>query len=62
MKCRVIKGFIDKMTDTPYDAGKIYECDNKRFAEIQSKGNYLVVLDEKAAVKPNNKPEKTLKK
>ena len=62
MKCRVIKGFIDKMTDTPYDAGKTYECDNKRFAEIQSKGNYLVVLDEKAAVKPNNKPEKALKK
>lgn len=60
MKCKVIKGFIDKMTDTPYDAGKIYECDNKRFAEIQSKGNYLVVLDEKAAVKPNNKPEKAL--
>lgn len=61
MKCRVIKGFIDKETGIPYDTGGTFECDKKRFNEIQSKGNYLVVLDEKAAVKPNNKPEKATK-
>lgn len=62
MKCRVIKGFIDKETDIPYDANKTFECDKKRFNEIQSKGNYLVVLDEKAAVKANKQPVKALEK
>lgn len=62
MKSRVIKGFIDKETGIPYDAGKIYECDKKRFNEIQNKGNYLVVLDEKTAVKANKQPVKALEK
>lgn len=62
MKCKVIKGFIDKETNKPYDANKTFECDKKRFNEIQSKGNYLVALDEKAAVKANKQPEKALEK
>lgn len=62
MKCIVIKGFIDKETGIPYDANKPFECDKKRFDEIQSKGNYLVVLDEKAAVKANKQSVKALEK
>lgn len=62
MKCMVIKGFIDRITDIPYSYGDVYECDKKRFEEINSKGNYLVVIDEKTAVKANKQPVKALEK
>lgn len=62
MKYRVSKGFIDKFTGIPYNAGDTYECEKKRFNEIQSKGDYLVILAEKTAEKANKKPIKTLEK
>lgn len=62
MKCRVIKGFIDRITDIPYSYGDVYECDKKRFEEINSKGDYLVATSEKSTVTANMKPEKALEK
>lgn len=60
MKYRVLKGFIDKVTGIPYNAGDTYECEKKRFNEIQSKGGYLVILAEKTAEKANKEPMKEL--
>lgn len=61
MKCKVLKGFIDKNTDKPYEYGSLYECEKSRFDEINSKGNYLAVLKEKTADKATQEP-KTEKK
>lgn len=58
MKCKVLKGFIDKNTNEPYNANDVYDCTEKRFKEIQAKGNYLVAMPEKVAEKGNKKPEK----
>lgn len=60
MKYRVLKGFIDKVTGIPYNAGDTYECEKKRFNEIQRKGDYLVILAEKTAEKANKEPMKAL--
>lgn len=61
MKYRVLKGFIDKNTDKPYEYGSLYECEESRFDEINSKGNYLAVLKEKTAGKATQKPTKATK-
>ena len=58
MKCKVIKGFIDKHTGKAYDASSLYDCTEKRFKEVQAKGNYLTPEPEKVAEKGNMKPEK----
>lgn len=42
MKCKVLHGFIDKETGKAHEAGSEYECTEKRFNEIQSKGKHLV--------------------
>lgn len=62
MKCKVLKGFIDKKTGKPYDAGSDFECSESRFKEIQKKGMYLSVTEEKAAENGTEKPEKASKK
>ena len=62
MKCKVLQGFIDKKTGQAHEAGSEYECTEKRFSEIQSKGKYLVAEAEKAAETGNMKPEKATKK
>lgn len=51
MKCKVLQGFIDKKTGQSHEAGSEYECTEKRFNEIQSKGKYLVAESEKSAEK-----------
>ena len=56
MKCKVLHGFIDKETGQANEAGSEYECTEKRFNEIQSKGKYLVSEAEKAAEKGTQKP------
>lgn len=58
MKCKVIKGFIDKETKKPYEVGAEFECTEDRFKEIKSRGMYLSKVDEKTAEKGNKKPEK----
>ncbi len=58
MKCKVIKGFIDKHTGESYSLNDVYDCTEKRFKEVQAKGNYLVDMPEKSAEKGNKKPEK----
>lgn len=62
MKCKVVKGFIDKETKKPYDAGDEFECSRTRFDEIQKKGMYLSEIEEKAAGNGTEKPEKASKK
>ena len=61
MKCRVLIGFIDKNTGKPHDCSSPYECDKARFDEINSKGNYLAVIEEKTAEKATQKPTKATK-
>lgn len=61
MKCKVLKGFIDKNTDKPYEYGSLYECEKTRFDEINSKGSYLAVIEEKMAEKATQKPTKATK-
>ena len=56
MKCKVLQGFIDKETGQANEAGSEYECTEKRFNEIQSKGKYLVAEAEKADEKGKQKP------
>ena len=56
MKCKVLQGFIDKETGQAHEAGSEYECTEKRFNEIQSKGKYLVAKAEKSAEKGTQKP------
>lgn len=58
MKCKVLKGFIDKNTSESYSVNDVYDCTEKRFKEIQAKGNYLVAMPEKVAEKGNKKLEK----
>lgn len=58
MKCKVLKGFIDKETKKPYEVGADFECTEDRFKEIQSNGMYLSKVDEKNAKKGNKKPKK----
>jgi hypothetical protein len=41
MKYKVLSNFIDKNTGELYKKGASYECDKKRFEEIQSKGIFL---------------------
>lgn len=62
MKCKVIKGFIDKESKKPVEAGKEFECTEKRFEEIQSKGMYLSAIEEKTAVNENKQPDKAQQK
>lgn len=62
MKCKVIKGFIDKESEKPVEAGKEFECTEERFKEIQSKGMYLSAIEEKTAENENKQPEKANKK
>ena len=56
MKCKVLQGFIDKETGQAHEAGSEYECTEKRFNEIHSKGKYLVAEVEKSAEKGTQKP------
>ena len=49
MKCKVINPFIDKVTGKRIE--KEYECTEARFKEIQSKGNFLVKVEEPKADK-----------
>ena len=41
MKYKVLENFRDKYTDELYKKGDSYECDKKRFDEIQKQGNFL---------------------
>lgn len=61
MKCKVLKGFIDKNTGKPHEYGSLYECEKARFAEINGKGSYLAVIEEKTAEKATQKPTKATK-
>ena len=61
MKCKVLQGFIDKETGQAHEAGSEYECTEKRFNEIQSKGKYLVAEAKKAAEKGTQKPKTEIK-
>lgn len=61
MKCRVLKGFIDKNIGKPYESGSLFECDKSRFDEINSQGNYLVAIEEKTADKGKEKPKTAMK-
>ena len=61
MKCKVLQGFIDKETGQAHEAGSEYECTEKRFNEIQSKGKCLVAEAEKAAEKGTQKPKTAMK-
>lgn len=61
MKCRVLTGFIDKNTGKTHEHGSLYECDKARFGEINSKGDYLTVMEEKTAEKAAQKPTKAMK-
>ena len=41
MKCKVLTNFIDKYTGDIHKKGEFYECDKKRFNEIQAQGIFL---------------------
>lgn len=41
MKCKVLSNFIDKNTGKVHKVGEFYECDKKRFNEIQAQGIFL---------------------
>ena len=41
MKCKVLTNFIDKNTGELHKKGSVYECDKKRFDEIQKQCNFL---------------------
>ena len=41
MKYKVLSNFIDKNTGNLHKKGEIYECDKKRFNEIQAQGIFL---------------------
>ena len=51
MKCKVIRPFIDKETKKRIEKEKEFECTEARFKEIQSKGNFLVKVEEPKAEK-----------
>ena len=62
MKCKVLKGFIDKESGKPIEHGSTFECTEARFKEIQAKGDYLSMISEKVAETGDMKPEKATKK
>ena len=41
MKYKVLSNFIDKNTGKVHKKGELYECDKKRFDEIQKQGDFL---------------------
>ena len=41
MKFKVVSNFIDKNTGKVHKKGEFYECDKKRFNEIQAQGIFL---------------------
>ena len=41
MKYKVLTNFIDKYTGNVHKKGEFYECDKKRFDEIQKQGDFL---------------------
>lgn len=58
MKVKVIESFIDKETRAVHKVGTAFECTEKRFAEIQKVGNFVV----KAPDEETGKETKTAKK
>ena len=46
MKYEVLKGFIDKESGKPVENGAVFECTEKRAAEIQKNGDYLKPIKE----------------
>ena len=62
MKCKVLKGFIDKESGKAVEHGSTFECTEARFKEIQRKGDYLSMISEKVDETGDMKPEKATKK
>ena len=62
MKCKVLKGFIDKESGKAVEHGSTFECTEARFKEIQRKGDYLSMISEKVSETGDMKPEKATKK
>ena len=54
MKVKVLKCYVDKYTKKFYNVGEETEVTKERYDEIQSKGNFVEVLEDE-------KPKKTKK-
>lgn len=51
MKVKVVKSFIDKRTQKVRKLNEVFECDEKRFKEIESVGHFVEkVADNKASI------------
>ena len=54
MKYRVIKAFIDRLTNSPYNADNIYETDDTKRAKELAAAGYILLPDKQEEPK---KPE-----
>ena len=61
MKVKVIKGFIDKYTLEYHAENSTFECDEKRYNEIQQKGNLVEIVEKPKAQTETEKPTKKRK-
>lgn len=51
MKAKVLMPFKDKRTGETMKPDTVFECSQKRFAEIKKSGNYVVAVKEEAKPK-----------
>ena len=47
MKVKVIKSFIDKHTQKVHKLNEVFECDYKRFKEIEKVGHFVEKVADK---------------
>ena len=47
MEAKVVKSFIDTHTKKPHKVGEVFSLTQKRFDEIQKKGNFVQAVAEK---------------
>lgn len=60
MKVKVIKSFIDRLTNNLREEGDVFECSPERYKEIMKAGHYVEIVAEPS--KPIDEEKKEGKK
>ncbi|MEY8366298.1 hypothetical protein AALA22_11725 [Anaerovoracaceae bacterium 41-7] len=58
LKCEVLRDFRDKTDDSYHCTGSVFQCNEERFEEIQSAGNFLKKIEDDPASKKKKTKEK----
>lgn len=60
LKCEVLRDFRDKTDNSYHCTGSVFQCNEERFEEIQSAGNFLkkIEIEDESAPKKKKTKEK----